>query len=205
MIDQMNIAVELKHPDEHEPIDLFFEAINLILPSSKISEHSRKIHRSNSVPNDLAGLSSPECRTDKVKLDPDTPNGIDFRPIVENLCAQVFTCLSKGCCQEFLNEADLANHFDREHKQCEISSKYVKSYKCEINKCGQMTECGRKLDSLNKMVSHILKEHTLQEQIAKKENNTLEFKFISRHLTNLIIVTSFYFKQNHVEFIQNYN
>lgn len=78
MIDQMNIAVELKHPDEHEPIDLFFEAINLILPSSKISEHSRKIHRSNSVPNDLAGLSSPECRTDKVKLDPDTPNGIDF-------------------------------------------------------------------------------------------------------------------------------
>lgn len=78
MIDQISLAVETKQPDEHESIDLFFEAINLILPSSKISEHSRKIQRSNSVPSDLAGLTSPESRPEKTRLDPNSSEGINY-------------------------------------------------------------------------------------------------------------------------------
>ena len=78
MIDQVNLSVERKNSYDHESIDLFLEAINLIMPDSKISEHTRKIHRSNSVPNDLAGLSSPESRADKVKLNGEPSEGIDY-------------------------------------------------------------------------------------------------------------------------------
>lgn len=78
MISQINSVIERKNSYDHESIDLFLEAINLIVPDSKINEHSRKIHRSNSVPNDLAGLSSTEPRVDNIKLDSDSSEGINY-------------------------------------------------------------------------------------------------------------------------------
>lgn len=42
------------------------------------------------------------------------------------------------------------------------------------------------------MVNHMLKEHTVEELIAKKEINSLEFKFLFKHLNDLIIVSSYY-------------
>ena len=56
--------------------NLFFEAINLMLPKSKLGDYTtKKIQRSNSVPN--FSLNETEQKTDKI-LDLESQNGIDY-------------------------------------------------------------------------------------------------------------------------------
>jgi hypothetical protein len=73
-----------KQCDDHDSIDfnylndnLFFEAINLILPrSSELS--TKRIQRSTSVPNDLVSLGEHSKAEKTLKFDIHDPNGIDY-------------------------------------------------------------------------------------------------------------------------------
>ena len=89
MIDQ----IECKHhddgDDDNESFDfnflndnLFFEAINLIMPRSHHELNTKKIQRSNSVPSDLNTLETKEnnYKNDKcqVNFNPHSTSGIDY-------------------------------------------------------------------------------------------------------------------------------
>ncbi|CAF0759953.1 unnamed protein product [Brachionus calyciflorus] len=209
MIDQIECKHQQQSIDDDEDNDgdnesfdfnflndnLFFEAINLIMPRSHHELNTRKIQRSNSVPSDLNTLETKEnnYKSDKcqVNVNPHSTSGIDYKILIEKINNRVYTCLARACGVEFTHKHDLIEHLKSIHKieyedytDSILKIHSIQTYKCLLKRDHTNAICGKKLDTISKITNHILRDHKSSEVI-RPEYNNLEFRFLFDHLHEL--------------------
>ncbi len=104
-------------------------------------------------------------------------DGIDLRPILNQYFSVVYTCMHPYCGFEASLRSELIEHSRVKH-MCEeifdemetLPSKIAKmSYKCLFNR----SMCGKKLDTVNKIASHICKNHLNKTEIQFENSSVL--------------------------------